>query len=95
MNSTDKQYTIAQHAYGKTGVRLTKVTRHKDQHALIELTADIELEGEFQSAYQEGDNRLIIPTDTMKNTLYVLAQKSGVPGLESYGCTVVNDKIVA
>ena len=90
MNSTDKQYTIAQHAYGKTGVRLTKVTRHKDQHALIELTADIELEGEFQSAYQEGDNRLIIPTDTMKNTLYVLAQKSGVPGLESYGCTVVN-----
>lgn len=85
-----KQYAITQHSYGKTRVRLTRVTRHKDQHALIELTADIELEGEFQSAYKEGDNRLVVPTDTMKNTLYVLAQKSGVSSLESYGCTVVN-----
>jgi len=85
-----KQYAITQHSYGKTQVRLTKVTRHKDRHALIELTADIELEGEFQSAYQDGDNRLIVPTDTMKNALYVLAQQSGVPSLESFGCTVVN-----
>ncbi len=85
-----KQYAITQHSYGKTQVRLTKVTRRNDQHALIELTADIELEGEFQSAYQNGDNRLIVPTDTLKNTLYVLAQQSGVPSLESFGCTVVN-----
>ena len=81
---------MAQHSYGKTQVRLTKVTRHNNQHSLIELTADIELEGGFQSAYQDGDNRLIVPTDTMKNTLYVLAQQSGVPSLESFGCTVVN-----
>jgi urate oxidase len=85
-----KQYAITQHSYGKTQVRLTKVKRHKDRHALIEFTADIELEGEFQSAYKDGDNRLIVPTDTMKNTLYVLAQKSGMPSLESFGCTVVN-----
>ena len=90
MNSIQKQYAITQHSYGKTRVRLTKVTRRNDQHALIELTADIKLEGEFQSAYKDGDNRLVVPTDTMKNALYVLAQKSGVPGLESYGCSVVN-----
>jgi urate oxidase len=84
------QYPLTQHSYGKTQVRLTKVTRRNDQHALIELTADIELEGEFQAAYQDGDNRLIVPTDTLKNTLYVLAQQSGVPSLESFGCTVVN-----
>lgn len=69
-----KQYAIAQHSYGKSQVRLTKVKRQNDQHALIELTADIELEGEFQAAYQDGDNRLIVPTDTLKNMLYVLAQ---------------------
>ena len=90
MNSMQKQHAMTQHSYGKTQVRLTKVAHHKNRYDLIELTADIELEGEFQSAYQDGDNRLIVPTDTMKNTLYVLAQQSGVPSLESFGCTVVN-----
>ncbi len=70
-----KQYSITQHSYGKNQVRLTKVTRHNGQDSLTELSADIELEGEFESAYMDGDNRLIVPTDTMKNTLYVLAQK--------------------
>ncbi len=85
-----KQYSIAQHSYGKNQVHLTKVSRHNGQDSLTELTADVELEGEFESAYMDGDNRLIVPTDTMKNTLYVLAQKNGVPSLESFGCTVVN-----
>ncbi len=85
-----KQYSITQHSYGKNQVRLTKVTRHNGQDSLTELTADIELEGEFESAYMDGDNRLIVPTDTMKNTLYVLAQKNGVPSLESFGCAAVN-----
>lgn len=89
MNSKQKQFAITQHSYGKTQVRLTKITRQIDQHDLIELTADIELEGEFQSAYQNGDNHLIIPTDTLKNTLYVLAEQSGVPSLESFGCSIV------
>ena len=85
-----KQYSITQHSYGKNQVRLTKVTCHNGQDSLTELTADVELEGGFESAYMDGDNRLIVPTDTMKNTLYVLAQKNGVPNLESFGCTVVN-----
>jgi urate oxidase len=85
-----KQYAITQHSYGKNQVHLTKVSRHNGQDSLTELTADVKLEGEFESAYMDGDNRLIVPTDTMKNTLYVLAQKNGVPNLELFGCTVVN-----
>lgn len=84
-----KQYSITQHSYGKNQVRLTRVTRHNGQHSLIELTADIELEGEFESAYTEGDNHLVVPTDTIKNTLYALAKQKGVLGLESFGCSVV------
>ncbi len=60
-----KQYSIAQHSYGKNQVRLTKVARHHGQDSLTELTADVELEGEFESAYMDGDNRLIVPTDTL------------------------------
>lgn len=85
-----KKYAITQQSYGKNQVRLTKVTRHNGQDALIELTADVELQGEFESAYKDGDNRLVVPTDTIKNTVYVMAKKHGVPDLESFGCTVAN-----
>src|SRR5262245_29396851 len=59
-------------AYGKSLVRLTKVTRHADRHDLKELTIDIQLEGDFAAAYTHGDNSRVIATDTMKNTVYAL-----------------------
>jgi urate oxidase len=37
------------------------------------MTAGIRLEGDFEGSYKEGDNRLVLPTDTMKNTVYALA----------------------
>jgi len=32
------------------------------------------LQGDFEASYTRADNRLVVPTDTMKNTVYVLAQ---------------------
>ncbi len=61
-------------AYGKSRVRLVKVVRHPDRHDLKELTVNILLRGDFESCYTEGDNSKVLPTDTMKNTVYVLAK---------------------
>src|SRR5262249_7527023 len=66
---------LAQHSYGKSRIRLTKVTRHADRHDVRELLIEISLEGDFAGSYTHGDNRLIIPTDTMKNVTYVLARE--------------------
>jgi hypothetical protein len=42
--------------YGKSRVRLVKVKRTAEPHAIVDLTLDIQLEGAFDRVYIEGDN---------------------------------------
>ncbi len=76
---------LSHHAYGKSRVRLTKVTRQADRYDLKELTIDIQLEGDFAAAYTHGDNSRIIATDSMKNSVYVLARAHPLTDPESFG----------
>lgn len=72
-------------SYGKADVRLTKVTRGDDGvHQLAEMTVAIDLQGEFSRCYTHGDNSSIIPTDTMKNTVYAIAKKYAFDSIEGY-----------
>lgn len=80
---------IARHSYGKSRVRLTKVTRHPDRHDLVEVSVDIVLEGDFEASYLAGDNRLVVPTDTMKNTVYALAAGHPLDSIESFAIVLV------
>jgi urate oxidase len=50
-----------------------KVLREGDVHTIKELTARVLLEGDFDRSYTHADNAQVVATDTMKNTLYVLA----------------------
>ncbi|HEX4130095.1 MAG TPA: urate oxidase [Pirellulales bacterium] len=75
---------LVEQSHGKSRVRLIKVTRHADRHDLKELSIDIALEGEFSASYLTGDNRQIIATDTMKNTVYALAADHPLTDAESF-----------
>jgi len=70
--------------YGKSSVRLTKVTRTVERHELMELAVDVALEGDFSESYLVGDNRRVVATDTMKNTVYALAADHGLTDPESF-----------
>ncbi|MFN0139190.1 MAG: factor-independent urate hydroxylase [Pyrinomonadaceae bacterium] len=59
--------------YGKSKVRLLKIDRRSERQEIQNLTIDIALEGDFDAIHKDGDNRLCLPTDTMKNTVYALA----------------------
>jgi urate oxidase len=48
------------------------------------MTVAIALEGDFEPSYREGDNSLVLPTDTMKNTVYALAQDPAVEQPENF-----------
>lgn len=76
---------LLQNAYGKSRVRLTRVTRHADRHDLKEVAIDIQLEGDFAATYLTGDNRQVVATDSMKNTVYVLARNHPVKDIETFG----------
>ena len=81
---------LTKHSYGKSRIRLTKVTRLADRHEVRELTIEIELEGDFADSYTSGDNRLVIPTDTMKNVAYALAREHPLESIEDFGAAVAS-----
>lgn len=77
---------IVQNNYGKSRVRLLKVDRREDRHEIQNVTVKIALEGDFETAHTEGDNSKVLPTDTMKNTVYALAaQTEEIEGIETFG----------
>jgi urate oxidase len=63
------------HRYGKSRVRVLKVLRDGATHTIKELEVAVALTGDFESSYTSGDNSLAVPTDTMKNTVNVLAHE--------------------
>jgi urate oxidase len=66
---------LSAHRYGKGRVRVMKVLREGATHTLKELTASVALEGDFERSFTDADNSLVVPTDTMKNTVNVLAHE--------------------
>lgn len=72
------------HQYGKTQVRLTQATRDGDRHEIIELSAKILFEGDFAESYTVPDNSKVLPTDTMKNTVYAVARQHPIVSIEQF-----------
>jgi urate oxidase len=75
---------LGRNVYGKSAIRLVKVIRDPDQHVVRDLTVAIALEGDFAASYVDGDNALVIATDTMKNTTYALAAEHLTGPIEAF-----------
>ncbi len=77
--------------YGKSRVRLLKVARHGELHEIQETTVRIAFEGEFTEVHTVGDNSQVLPTDTMKNTVYALAsQTREIEEIETFALRLAN-----
>lgn len=71
--------------YGKSRIQLLKIARLPERHVIHDWTIDISMHGDFDAAFADGDNRNILPTDSMKNTVYALAHGHANEGMESFG----------
>jgi len=79
-------YELGENRYGKSRIRLVTVRRHESGiHDLRDLTVDVGLEGRFEAAHVSGDNREVIATDTMKNTVYAFARDRLTTSPEAFG----------
>ena len=76
---------LASNSYGKSAVRLLKVQRSGTHHVIREFAVDIALTGAFDAAHTEGDNSSVLPTDTMKNTVYAKARELELDAPEDFG----------
>jgi urate oxidase len=75
---------LGENNYGKSRVRLLRVVKQEGRHDIREVTLGIAFEGDFETAHTKGDNRKILPTDTMKNTVYVLARQYPIEAVEDF-----------
>ena len=80
---------LEENRYGKTGVRLLKVTRRDGVHTVREWTVRVLLQGNFTAAHTEGDNGDLLATDTMKNTVYARANESTAESMEDFAAELV------
>jgi urate oxidase len=76
---------LGRNRYGKAAIHLVRVARHPDGHRLRDLVVAVALEGDFDAAHTDGDNRLVVTTDTMKNTAYAYARDHLDGSIEEYG----------
>jgi urate oxidase len=75
---------LAENTYGKSSVRVMKVKRDRPLHTVWEWKVEVLLSGDFERCFTEGDNSAILPTDTMKNTVYSRARESAAESIEDF-----------
>ena len=71
--------------YGKARVRILKVLRAGKKHSVKELDVQVMLQGNFDAVYTKGDNRPVVATDSLKNTVNVLAKQKLGAETETFG----------
>jgi urate oxidase len=80
---------LGQNRYGKSRVRVMRVDRGGGRHKVEEWNVEVWLKGDFLSCFEDGDNSRILPTDTMKNTVYYLARLSQAADIEEFATELV------
>src|SRR5580658_3714150 len=75
---------LGENRYGKSRVRLSRITRRGDRHDFNEWSVRVLLHGDFESSFTEADNSKLLPTDTMKNTVYSIARGSKAVTIEEF-----------
>jgi urate oxidase len=75
---------LGENRYGKSRVRLSRITRLTDRNEFDEWIVHVMLHGDFEASFTKADNSKILPTDTMKNTVYFVARNSRATTIEDF-----------
>jgi urate oxidase len=76
---------LLDHRYGKARVRVMKVLRDGPIQTLKDLEVALFLRGDFASSFKSGDNRKVVATDTIKNTINIFAKQHLGQEIEPFG----------
>lgn len=74
------EHRLASYSYGKDDVRVLRVVRDNadpKSHRLVEYAVRCLLSGkQLETSYTQADNSLVVATDSIKNTINLLAKKT-------------------
>jgi urate oxidase len=80
---------LAENSYGSSRIHLLRVSKQQGRHDIREIGLSVRFEGDFEAAHVQGDNRKILPADTMKNTVHALARQHSLEALENFSLHLV------
>ncbi|OWK05243.1 UOX [Cervus elaphus hippelaphus] len=69
-------------------VKLLHIQRDGKYHSIKEVATSVQLTLSSKREYLHGDNSDIIPTDTIKNTVHVLAKFKGIKSIETFAMNI-------
>jgi urate oxidase len=76
---------VGNNQYGKAEVRLVAVERGVEAHTFCDLNVGVALSGDLDDVHVTGSNANVVPTDTMKNTVFAFAKEAPVGEIEEFG----------
>ncbi|XP_028667382.1 uricase [Erpetoichthys calabaricus] len=88
MAHQNKAVEFVRTGYGKNIVKLLHIKRQGKFQDIKELEVSVQLTLRTKKDYLDGDNADIIPTDTIKNTVHVLAKLKGVQTTEEFALDI-------
>ncbi|KAK4690982.1 urate oxidase, partial [Lecanoromycetidae sp. Uapishka_2] len=78
--------------YGKDNIRVYKV--FKDEQTgfqnVVEMTVCVLLKGDIETSYTEANNKVVVATDTMKQTVYIMAKQHSVTPPELFASIIAS-----
>ncbi len=76
--------SLGSNRYGKQHVRVLRKHLSGSTQSVVEISADVLVEGSFDKAFLGPDNSQIVATDTIKNTVIALAHEHLGPCIEDF-----------
>jgi urate oxidase len=75
---------LGRNRYGKAAIHVVRVARDPGGHRVRDVMVAVALEGDFDAAHTDGDNSLVVTTDTMKNTAFAFARDHLDGSIDAY-----------
>lgn len=82
--------SLQSHSHGKDRVRVLKVRRSPDGHSISEYTCKVVVESHAKQAFTSTNNYNVVATDSIKNTVYLVAKDNKALSPEEFGVQLVD-----
>ena len=84
---------IAASSHGESRLRVLRIVRRGDRHDPRDLTVSFRFEGEFSSAFMQGEADVLLPGETVKNMVHAAVRTHGAEPLERLGLALAHDAL--
>ncbi|MFD5514099.1 hypothetical protein ACFWIB_41365 [Streptomyces sp. NPDC127051] len=86
---------VGKNSYGKSDVSFLLVNDSRAGSEVRDISAEVRFEGEFDSVFSRGDNSALLPTRSMVNTVYALAQQNMPDEIETFAVILAERFLLA